>query len=655
MKNEKTPQQKKTKSFIRWSAIIPFIVICLLVGIYMHFFFDTHLRLGMEWAGYKALGAEVNIAKIETSFWNASIRIDGIELTDSEKPAQDVIKIGDVKFGMLWDALLRARAVITEAAVEQIEFAVPRKHPGKVKPPEPVSNEPSALSKETNKLKEQALQQAQQQYNDNVLGDVVSMLGGTDPNAQLKQLQDNLPSKAMLDNFQKDLQTKEKAWNEKLKSLPQGKEIQALGDRLNKVKYKDFKNPQELQQSLQQLNDIFKDADSKYKQIQSTSNDLNKDLKETDAQYKALEDQIKKDVKELETHFHIPKIDAKSLTRAIFNRYLSPYLAKANRYKALAEKYLPPKFFKKGQKPAADGDVAIQPHPREKGITYEFGRPNSYPMFWVKHTAISSQAGLSPYSGNIKGEITDITSNQKLVGRPTVLTVQGDFPTQEVSGLFLRLSLDNTKADSVIQYQMNVASYGISGKDLVNSPEVQIAFEKASGSLKLNGDLIGLKQFTMILNNQFSKIDYKVAAKNQIADQILKSVFAGIPVVTLSARAQGELPGVSLDAESNLGPELQKGFEKQIQAKIDEARKKIQDYVNEQIGKQKAQVDAEINKAKSQVNSEVQKVQSQLDSQKKQAESKVDQAKKDATKQGQKQLEQQGKKVLDDLKSKFGL
>lgn len=654
MTTQNTALPKKKKGIIRWGAIIPFAIISLLVGLYFHFFFDGHLRRGMEWAGYKALGAEVNIADLKTSVFDASIRIQGIELTDSEKPTHDSIKIGDIRFSMLWDALLRVKFVINEAAVEQIEFGTKRKSPGKVAPPPPVSNEPGVLSTEGGKLKADAQKELDARYGDNVFGDVINMLSGTDPNAQLQKLQESLPSKAMIEKFQKDLETKQQAWDAKLKNLPQGKDIQAIGDRLNKIQYKDFKTPQELTSALQQLDAVYKDADGKYKQIQSVTDDLGKDLKTMQAQYQDIEKQVQIDIKSLEQHFKIPQLDAKALTMAVFSRYLAPYKAKFFRYKELAEKYLPPKFLKKGPGKTEAEEVAIQPHPREKGISYEFGRPNSYPLFWVKRTAVSSQAGLTPNAGNIKGEILDITSNQRLVGKPTVATLAGDFPAMEIFGFLLKLSLDNRKDDSVIQYLFKVDSYSLEGKELVQSPDVHIAFNKAIGALGIQGSLVGLKDLNVTLDNKFTKIDYNVSSKNDIADQILKAVFAGIPVVTLTAQGHGVLPKVDLAINSNLGPELQKGFEKQIQAKIDEARKKIQAYVEQEIGKQKAQVEAEINKLKSQFDSEVKKAQAQLDDQKKQVESKVNSAKKDAENQGKKQLEQQGKKALDDLKKQFG-
>ncbi|WII73281.1 TIGR03545 family protein [Bdellovibrio sp. 22V] len=640
-------QKKKSKGPIRWEAIIPATIIVLLIVAYFHFFFDGHLRRALEWAGYKAVGAEVNIANLETSFFKASLRVQGIEVTDAEKPTHDSIKIGDIRFSMLWDALLRAKVVVNEAAVEQIEFGVKRKRPGKVKPPEADDGKPGA----TEVLKKRALEEAQGQAGDNVLGDVIAMLGGSDANVQLEKLKESLPSKAMLEKFDADLKGKQQAWDARLKTLPQEKDIRALNDRLNKVKYKDFKSPQELQTSIQELDRIYKEGDAMYKQVQSTGDDLGKDLKAVESQYKQIETQIKTDVKTLEQHFRIPQLDAKAMTMAVFNRYLAPYKSKFYRYKEMADKYIPPNLKKKGEK----DEVPIQPHPREEGISYEFGRPNSYPLVWIKRTAVSSQAGSSPDAGDIKGEITDITTNQALTGKPTVASLSGDFPGKEIFGFLLRLSLDNTKAESEIDYRFKVDSYSILGKELLQTPDVQIAFNKAIGSMGIEGKVIGLKNIILGMENKFSKVDYLITSKNEIADQILKAVFAGIPVVTLNVQGQGVFPDIPLSINSNLGPELQKGFEKQIQAKINEARKNIEAAVNQEIGKQKAQIDAQINQLRGEFDSQVKKAQSELDNQKKQVESRVEQAKKDAENQGRKQLEKEGQKAVDELKKRFGL
>lgn len=661
-----TTEQKniKSKGPIRWSAVVPFTIFCVLVFIYFHFFFDHNVRKAMEWGGYKAMGAEVNIANFETSFLKASMRIQGIEFTDAEKPTQNSIEIGDIRFGMSWDALLRAKILVNEAVIENIQFATARKRPGKVAPPEPPKTGPGFLEQEAERLKQEALAKAQQEYANNMLGDLAAILGGADAQAQLGKIEGTLESKKKAQALEAEIKAKQKYWDEKFKALPQGKDIQALNDRLNKIKYKDFKTPQELQSSLQELDAVIKQGDAYYKQIDSSGKELQTDLKKMEADIKSLDALIKADIKALETRFRIPSINTKDLTRALFNRYLGKYMTKINRYRAMAEKYIPPKYLKKGQ--AEADEVAIQPHPREVGISYEFGRKNSYPLIWVKKAAISSQAGMSPKAGNIRGEILDITTHQALVGRPTVASLRGDFPADQIKDVLLKLTLDNTKADSLVTYQMGVGSYPIQGTELVNSPDVQIALANATGKLNIEGSLKALRDFKMNLSNQFTTANFEVSAKDKNISDILKGTFASLPVITLSGSASGYLPSISFDVTSNIGSELERGLRKQVEAKIAEARKQIEEYVNKEITKNREAIDKQIKLLRDQFDAEIKKAEAQLNAQKKQVEEKTNQAKKDAENQAnkakkdaedqaKKQLEKEGKKTVEDLKKKFGL
>jgi uncharacterized protein (TIGR03545 family) len=654
-----TTKKTKKKGPIRTGAVVPFIIIVAIIVLYFKFFFDSNLRKALEYGGYQALGAEVDIAKLETSFFNASIRIQGIEVTDSQKPTHNSISIGDIRFGVLWDALLRAKVVINEIAVEQVEFGKPRKTAGKVKPPEPVEvtpaeeDKPSKIKQEAEKLKNQAVETAQKNYNNNVLGDAANMLGGSSANVQLDKIQGTLPSKEMAAKLETDLKAKQEAWQTRIKNLPQGKDFQALGDRLNKVKTKDFKSLDEFQNSLKEADAIFKEADAKYKEVQSANKDLNADLANTQNQIKALDDQIKADVKNLEARFNIPHLDPKSISQALFRQYLDPYLAKFNHYKNLANKYIPPNLMKKGGK-KGEPDLSMQPRPREKGVVYEFGRLNSYPAFWIKKVRVSSQAGKTEYSGNIKGEISDITTNQALTGKPTVAAFQGDFPAAQLGGLDTKLVVDNRGEASKINFDFALASFPMAGRELVNSSDVSIGFSEAAGSMKITSELLALRDFKLSMNNSFTKVAYNIKAANETADQLLKAIFAGIPTVTLDVDGWGQLPALSLSINSNLGTEVQKGIEKQIQAKIAEARAKLEAVVNEQVGKQRAQIEAQYNQIKNQVEKEIKKLQDQAEAQKKSAENKADQAKKEQENSGKKKVEDEAKKGIDDLKKKMG-
>lgn len=662
----KTEKKIKAKGPIRWEALIPFLIVAALTGAYFHFFFDTHLRLGLQWGLSTAIGAEANVGDVKTSFWNAHLRIREIELTDAETPTQNSLSIGEIRFGMLWDALLRAKIVINEAVVEKIEFAKPRKKKGWVKPPEPPpvdDGRPSKLAQEADKLKGQALEKVQDQYSDNVFGDLAAVLGGADSQAQLGKIEESLASKKMAQELEARIKAKQNEWQTRIKGLPQGSEFQALGDRLSKIQTKDFKTPQELEKSLREFDEVFKEADAKIKIVQKAGDDLEADLKSLDQDLKNLEAQIKADIKKLELHFKIPQFDAKALTLGLFRQYVDPYLRKFQTYRALAEKYVPPNLMKKG---SGDPDPAIQPRPRANGISYEFGRPNSYPFFWLKRTAISSQAGMSAYAGNIKGEILDLTSNQVIINRPTLVRVEGDFPASQILGMKTNLMVDNRKAESLIELLFALSSYPVNGKTLVQNQDVKIGFAKATGGLDVKASLKGLKDLDLKLDSRFSQLAYDVSAKDSQLDTLLKNIFQAVSVVTVDGRLSGILPRISLDLNSNLGPELRRGLEREVNAKIAEARAKIEKYVQDEVGKTKAQIDKELAQLKAQAEKEIAKLRAQADSQKKKAEEQANQAKKDAENQAEKakkdaedqarrKVEEEAKKAAEQLKKRLGL
>lgn len=646
---------KKTKGPIRTEAVVPFIIIVAATYCYFHFFFDYHLKKAIEFGGYQALGVELNVEQIKTSFLNGTFQLKKLELTDSENPQHNAIEIGEIRFSIPWSGLLRARLIIDEIAVEQIGINTTRKTKGKVKPPEPPKQDDGQTSKVINEAKDKAIKTIENKNQGNAIGDIAVFLSQSNNQDQLGKIQETLESKKKIDALNSSIKDKQKKWDDKIKSLPNQQEIQSINDRISKLKTKDFKSPQELQQTLSEADKIVKEIDEKFKKVQGADSEFSDDIKFLDTQLKDIDQSIKSDIKNLEQRLHLPKLDAKNITESILRSYLNPYINKANYYRGLAEKYLPPKLLKKDKQPE---DETIQPHPRSKGVTYEFGRNNSLPLFWLKKVSISSkQSSANDLSyGNIKGLITDITSNQKLTKKPTVMNIQGDFPSQKISNLETLLSLDNTQNESKIQYDFKIGSYTVDSKDLLQSDDASISFTNASASINSQGTLIGFNMLNLKSKNIIQNAKYEISAKEPVLKDILVSVFNGLPNLNIEVNAAGQLPeNIKLDLNSNFGPELQKGFEKQIQKKIDEARTKIQKSINDEVGKNRAEIEKQINTLRSQVDSQLQKIKEQINKEKKQNEEKVNNAKKDAENQVKKSITPDVEKKIDDLKKKFGL
>lgn len=647
---------KKPQGPIRWNAIIPFVILCALFYIYFFFFFDTHIRKAIEWGGYKALGTELNIGEFKSSFLKGNVQINKIELTDAQEPLFNSIELGSVRFDLNWDALLRLKLVVEEVAVEGVQFKSKRAHAGKVAPPPPPSesdNGPSFASQ----LQDKAVNKLEGDNKSNVLGDVAGFLKSGSADAQLKNLQGQMASKKLLEEMNTKWTQKKNEWDNRIKSLPTGKELNVLKDRFGKIKYKDFKTPQELEASLKEIDSVVKEVDSKNKQIQEIKTNLDADLKGLDQDYKNLDVQIKKDVDTLKSHFKIPKIDASSFAKALFMEYLTPVMQKVDRYKKLAEKYLPPKYAKKlnGEKvPVEKDDDTIQPHPREKGTSYEFPIAKGYPLFWIQKVKISSSSNARADYGDFKGLISDITSNQKQIGRPTALNINGDFKSMNVSGIKLNAELNNTKPESVVKFQFGIGSYPLTNLNLMQSKDGEISIPLSNTSVAASGEIVGFKNYDLKFKNEFKAVDFKVSTPDKTITEVLNQTLSVIKSFDLEATVKGELKNLDIDIRSSLGGDLQRSFENLLKAKIAEANEKLQKSINDEIGKLKAQLQSQTDGIKNQVQGEVNKVQSQVNDQKKLADDKMNQAKMDFENQAKNKIQDEGKKQLEDLKKKFG-
>ncbi|MCM2282152.1 MAG: TIGR03545 family protein, partial [Bdellovibrionaceae bacterium] len=322
-----TKKGPKKKGPIRIEAIVPFGIVVALIWVYFAIFFDGHVRRAIEFGGTFANGAEVNVGSVKTSFLGASLEISDIQVTDVDEPAKNKIQIGTIRWKMLWDALLRGKVAIQDASILDIGISTARKRPGRVLPKPPPGTQSGS-----EKLREAALDQAQKQFEGNVLGDVAAMLGGVDPKEQLKNIEGQLTSVLRTKELQEELKKKEQEWKERLASLPQSKDLKDIETRIKSVKLDGFKGPLEVQQSIKELDAIRRDVDTKVKAVDSTAKTLNSDVNTYSKTISDLNEMVKKDIDDIEKRLQIPKLDVKNLAGNLFGDMFLTKVKQAKHY-----------------------------------------------------------------------------------------------------------------------------------------------------------------------------------------------------------------------------------------------------------------------------------------------------------------------------------
>lgn len=394
------------------------------------------------------------------------------------------------------------------------------------------------------------------------------------------------------------------------------------------------------------MDELSKEAQSKFSQLQNTSQQLQTDLNLLNQESNKINELIKEDTKTLESLLKIPSIDPTSISKSIFLKYIISKLSKYQKYMDMAQKYLPQSVtsgikekaldLAQGKKSKPEKDTTnsqkntVIAHPRDKGINYRVFHSAQLSPLWIKDILISSKSSGNDGLGNVQGSIKNIVSNQQTIKKPTTMNIDGDFPSENLMGLSFDGKYDNLNSNHIIEFKSQIKSYPIENIQLLDCPDAKISFAKTSAAFQLDAQLDNFKKISINNSNHFNEVIYSIDSQNSTYKPILVSLFEPIKKVTLNTQISGDLPQINLSLNSNLGEEIQKNIQIQIQNQINKAKAAIDEYIQNEVGKTKKQLEAEINTLKSNLEGQISKAKKDLEEQKKNAEGKIEVAKKDS-------------------------
>ncbi len=619
----KTP---KKKGPIRFEAIIPVTVLSAVTFGYFSFYFDHHLKSLFEYVGTQANGAEVNVGSVKTSFIKGSFDLNHLQVTDKEAPTLNSLEIENIHFKYLWDALLRMKFVVEDASINNVQIAKPRKHPGHVLPPEPAK--PSKMDE----LQLQVISQVKNKYGKNMLGDIATLLEGGDFQGQIDHIRQELKSEARIKEMLADVNTKKEFWDGKIKTLSDTGKLKKIEAEVQTISKQ--KNFLEQAKGIQKLGDLLKDVNKQYNEVQEASKKLQSEVASVTQYPHEIENLVKEDIASLKDHFKVPKVDFKDMAMQLFAADFAQYIVKARKYQALADQYLPEK--KKNEE--------VIPPKRSQGHNYHFPITKGYPLFWLKRAAISSHGTANSYSGKLAGEIRDVTTSPKTIGRPIVMDIKGDFPGVKVMGVHAQVKVDFTKEISHHSALFKVGSFAVPQKMFVNDEKMKFGFEEAVGSTTVKADLIQ-DQVNMSWESALNHPKFKVESQTKIAQEMLSNILNGISVININGSAKGTFKDLDMAISSNLGDEIGQGLEREIGNKVAEAQQKIQILIDDKINKPKNDLMAALGSNKNNLTS-----LNGISELYKKNEDGIKKEIEKLKKGGTKGLEEQGKKLLKGFK-----
>jgi uncharacterized protein (TIGR03545 family) len=222
-------------------------------------------------------------------------------------------------------------------------------------------------------------------------------------------------------------------------------------------------------------------------------------------------------------------------------------------------------------------------------VNVPFPITTGYPLFWLKKAAVSSQLAQGEWAGKVQGLITNATTEPAVAGRPLQIFLQGDFPKQKIAGLDVDITIDHTTEKAKESVRVGIASFPVAEQKFSDSEKVKFGLSSAVGSGLLIATLAD-ETLSVGMKSEFRKPAFQFEAQQKQLKEIVGAVLAGIQLVTMDASVSGSWDKLSVSIDSNLGRELSSGFQKQMQAKIGEAKAKLDAFVAEKVNPAKKKV-----------------------------------------------------------------
>ena len=622
----------KKKGPLRTEVIVPITIILIFLTIYFNFFFDSHIKSGIEFFGIKTYRAEINVARVKTNFLNPSLSIYGIQITDKKKPDYNILEIEKVHLTLLWNALLRGKIVIPEASILQIKTNSKRRKIGRILPPE--KRKTKGL---VTKAVEKTLNQLKEKNQSNLLSDIFSIAGGENYTDQLKKLENDFNTQKKIKILKEDLKLKEKEWKKYIDELPSESEIKQLTKKMESIKI-DFNKPETIEGSLKKINSLYKETQTKYKTIDNVKKTFKADINKYKLQYEELEKLIEKDINEVLKKLNIPSLTLDELNKMLLGNLVASQLKNLMKYKDMARKYLPNKTTQNSE---------FTPAERIKGIDYSFPKKKSYPRFWLKKVQVSSQYK-NKEAGNLSGILKNLTNNPKLIGFPTTFDLKGSFPKDGITGISAHLNIDHSTSLEKESGFIYIESFPIKRGLLVQSKDVILGYEKTTGQSKIEFELKNEK-IIFKSKNFFKDTNYFVKTRNKNLKTFLDETLKKLGTLDLTIQFSGSWSHFNLGINSNLAEALFKAIVSQVSDEITNLRKNMETQIKDLINKKKNELKRQIYQLETQWELLFKKSEKNI----KVVETQIQKKKEKALKKETKKIEEKGKKELNKLLEKI--
>lgn len=535
--------------WIRIKGVAVFLIITAAICLFALLFVDTLTKKAIEATGTLIVGARVELANADLTFFPAGLALTGLQVTNPDEPMRNAVEAKRIALSVETMPILFRKWIVPEMSATGLRFDTERRYSGAIVKKEKKSEPLKAVKEAAKSLELPSL----------------SMESAKEILAK-----ETLTSVEEAKKFQEDIKTLKVRYKERIATLPTEEDLKAYEKRLKELKggKTDWKT---LLTKASDLKKITDDVERDLKNIKAVKADIETEIAGLKSRITAFPDLAKADYTRLKNTYGPTAMGLDNVTVLLFG---DAYKGKVETAIGWYQKIQPMLEKRAAAKAKKEKEEAKEIKPtRGQGVDIAFAERHPLPDFLIKKGALE----LEIPAGTLSGTLENVTSQQPLVGRPMAFKFSGKglkgLDSVALSATFNRVS-PKTAGD-----HFAFAANGIAIKPM--GSEKAVRMEGALANVTGKADIMHGTTLDASLKTQMSNVHFAIPADKGKLQQAIGRSLSAINAFTIEGSAKGPLSDYDLSVSSDLDTLLKKAlknataelaaeFEKELLAAIQE-------------------------------------------------------------------------------------
>lgn len=518
---------------LRWTYVIPRVLIVAIVWAFFAFGFDPLLRYGAVMTGESTVGAKVDIADLTTRLYPPELKLTNVEVADPGRTNDNLFDFGELRVRLAGDRLLHREYFIEEATIEGLRVNADRLSDGSLAPGE--ESEGHGLN--LGPLQEQ-LELIGLRWYDELAATAKQELdpGSLETVQVAKSVEDEW--KARIDDL-------------KLRIDELQERIDGMKD-ITRVKGEPLQQLETYARASDDLKQLLLDSKQLKEDIHHLPNLARRDVARIDQARRNDAARLRQRVQQL-------PLSGEAISKSLLGPQMHERLQSLASWMGWTKRYM------------QAGEELEPALPVHRGQWIEFPRERRHPKFVLQSLTLSGEArhGGQPFA--ITGQLRDVSSDPQLYGQPThwEFAVAGPDPFS-VRG-HSDLSLSHPVHEITFDWRTDRPTEMLIGNDEKLAVRMSAPTMTCGGWLRLDGDQLTcqMQLWQPTLSATLSE------TSEEFAQQWIAPALTAIRESDATLNVTGTLSDPQWSIKSDIGRQVVKGFQQVLVAQVDATRARL--------------------------------------------------------------------------------